>query len=142
MTVTDVPPVLEPDVGLTPVTVGTGGRGVGELVVRHWWRSCRRRSVTVTSTVPSAPAGAVAVMVVSFWTEKVAAGVAPKFTADALVRPVPVMVTGVPPVLGPEEGLTAVTVGTGSGGPAVMDTFWTWWMSLNPPVAPVKPRST
>ena len=33
-------------------------------------------------------------------------------------------------------------LGTGSGGPAVMDTFWTWWMSLNPPVAPVNPTST
>ena len=49
---------------------------------------------------------------------KVVAGVAPNFTADALVRPVPVMVTVVPPVLGPEVGRHAVTVGTGGGGPA------------------------
>ena len=52
------------------------------------------------------------------------------------------MVTEVPPVLGPEVGLTPVTVGAGGGGPVVMDTFWTWWMSLNPPVAPVNPTST
>ena len=37
---------------------------------------------------------------------------APKFTAVAPVSPVPVTVTVVPPVLGPEVGLTPVTVGT------------------------------
>ena len=67
----------------------------------------------------------VAMIVVSFWTEKVVAGVAPNFTADALVRPVPVTVTVVPPVLGPDAGLRPVTVGTGGGGPAVIATFWT-----------------
>ena len=41
----------------------------------------------------------------------------------------PVMVTAVPPVLGPEVGLTPVTVGAGGGGPVVMVTFWTWWTS-------------
>ena len=54
----------------------------------------------------------------------------------------PVIVTVVPPVVGPDDGLTPVTVGTGGGGPVVIDTFWTWWMSLNPPVAPVNPTST
>ena len=37
------------------------------------------------------------------------------------MNPVPVIVTVVPPVLGPDAGLTPVTVGTGGGGPAVMD---------------------
>ena len=58
------------------------------------------------------------------------------------MNPVPVMVTGVPPVVGPEVGLTAVTVGAGGGGPVLMETFWTWWTSLNPPVAAVNPTST
>ena len=63
-------------------------------------------------------------MMSSFCNRKVVAGVLPNFTADTLVSPVPVMVTVVPPVLGPEAGLTPVTVGTGGGGPAVMATFW------------------
>ena len=40
---------------------------------------------------------------------------APKLTAVAPVKPVPVTVTDVPPVLGPEVGLTPVTVGAGGG---------------------------
>jgi hypothetical protein len=39
--------------------------------------------------------------------------VAPNVTADAAVKPVPVMVTLVPPPVGPAFGLTAVTVGGG-----------------------------
>ena len=45
----------------------------------------------------------------------VAAAVAPNFTADAPVKFVPVTVTEVPPALGPDDGLTAVTVGAGGG---------------------------
>ena len=44
VTVTEVPPVLGPEVGLD---AGDGGRGrrrrVGVLVGGVWWRSCRRR---------------------------------------------------------------------------------------------------
>ena len=49
--------------------------------------------VTVTSTVPAACAGAVAVIWVAETTVKVVAAVAPKSTAVAPVKPVPVMVT-------------------------------------------------
>jgi hypothetical protein len=35
------------------------------------------------------------------------------------------MLTVVPPVLGPDDGLTEVIVGTGGGGPAVIATFCT-----------------
>ena len=42
---------------------------------------------------------------------KLVAAVAPKLTAVAPVKPVPVMVTEVPPASGPAVGLTAVTVG-------------------------------
>jgi hypothetical protein len=40
-----------------------------------------------------------------------AAGVEPNVTAVAPVNPVPVIVTLVPPVAGPEVGATLVTVG-------------------------------
>ena len=67
--------------------------------------------VTVTFTVP-VPAGAVAVMVVESLTVKLAAPV-PNFTPVAPIKPVPVIVTRAVPVLTPEVGLTALTVGTG-----------------------------
>ncbi len=66
--------------------------------------------VTVTSTVP-VPAGEVAVIWVSEPTVKEVAGLGPKRTALAPVKPVPVMVTDVPPAAGPEVGLMAVTDG-------------------------------
>ena len=49
--------------------------------------------VTVTSTVPAAPAGEVAVIWVAETTVKAVAAVAPKSTAVAPVKSVPVMVT-------------------------------------------------
>ena len=66
--------------------------------------------VTVTSTVP-APAGEVAVMEVALFTVKLVAAVAPNFTAVAAVKPVPVMLTIVPPAVGPLVGAMPVTVG-------------------------------
>ena len=68
--------------------------------------------VTVTSTVPAVPAGAVAAMVVAVSVLMVA-DVVPNLTAVALVRLVPVIVTLVPAASGPEDGLTPVTVGAG-----------------------------
>jgi len=56
-----------------------------------------------------------AVIVVSLATVNTAVLPDPKLTAVAPVNPVPVMVTGVPPVLGPEPGLRLVTAGTGGG---------------------------
>ena len=67
---------------------------------------------TRISIVPE-PAGAVAVIWVAELTEKPVAAVAPKLTAVAPVKLVPVMVTLVPPVAGPVVGETAVTVGAG-----------------------------
>ena len=66
--------------------------------------------VTVTSTVP-VPAGDVAVIEVAELTVKLVALVAPNFTAVAPVNPVPVIVTDVPPVVGPAVGEIDVTVG-------------------------------
>ena len=62
------------------------------------------------STVP-VPAGDVAVIEVAELTVKPVAGVAPKVTAVAPVNPVPVMVTEVPPAVGPAVGEIEVTVG-------------------------------
>ncbi len=65
--------------------------------------------VTCTSTVP-VPAGEVAVISVS---ETIVnqAPVGPKRTPLATAKPVPVMVTVVPPVAGPDVGLIPVTDG-------------------------------
>ncbi len=66
--------------------------------------------VTVTSTVP-VPAGLSAVIVVPLTTVRFVAGVVPKSTAVAPVKPVPVIVTRVPPAVEPLVGLRPVTVG-------------------------------
>ncbi len=66
---------------------------------------------TVTSTVPGAAGAVVAVIDVSELTVKVLAAVAPKLTAVALAKPLPVMVTDVPPAVVPAFGLMAVTAG-------------------------------
>ena len=48
---------------------------------------------------------------VSLATARFVAATVPKFTADALVKPVPVTVTGSPPPADPLVGLTWVTTG-------------------------------
>ena len=65
--------------------------------------------VTLISTLP-APAGEVAVRRVAALYVTLAALV-PNVTVDALVNPVPVMVTAVPPAAGPVAGEIQVTVG-------------------------------
>ena len=96
------------------MTVGGERRSgdVGVVIGRCRSCSCRRSLVTCTSTVP-VPAGAVAVIVVALSTVNVVAAAGPKFTAVAPAKFVPVTVTVVPPVSGPEAGLTPVTVGRG-----------------------------
>jgi len=72
---------------------------------------------TVTSTDP-APAGATAVSEVAEVKVTLVAGVKPNATVakgdmkPLPVKPVPVMMTRVPPVSGPVVGLMPVTVGT------------------------------
>ena len=72
--------------------------------------------VTVTSTVPAASAGAMAVIDVGEEKLKLVLVMAmgPKLTTLAPVKLVPVMVTDAPPVVGPVAGLTRVTVGAAS----------------------------
>jgi hypothetical protein len=70
--------------------------------------------VTMTSTVPALAAGDTAVIDVSPFTAKLAAGVPPKVAAVAPVNPVPVTVTLVPPTAGPEVTDMLVTLGGGT----------------------------
>lgn len=69
--------------------------------------------VTVTSTDPELPAGAVQLMDVLLTTTTLVAGVVPNATVAPETKPVPDMVTVVPPTRGPAVGVRAVTVGTG-----------------------------
>src|SRR5262249_3137507 len=71
---------------------------------------------TVISTVPPVfTLGETAVIEVAEFTVKLLALVKPKRTDVAPVKPVPVMVTVVPPLGGPWLGSTFVTVGAGGG---------------------------
>jgi hypothetical protein len=67
--------------------------------------------VTVTVTAPAVPAGVVAVIDVLLTTTTLVAAVLPNVTVAPVAKLVPVMVTEVPPVVGPVFGLTLVTVG-------------------------------
>jgi hypothetical protein len=71
-------------------------------------------STTVTSQVPAPLGGEVTEIDVSEFTVKLAAGIPPKRTVVAVVNPVPVIPTPVPPPVPPDEGLKPVTVGTGA----------------------------
>jgi hypothetical protein len=67
--------------------------------------------VTVTVSAPAAPAGVVAVIVVLFTTVTLVAAAEPNVTVAPEAKFVPVIVTAVPPAVGPLLGLTLVTVG-------------------------------
>ena len=68
--------------------------------------------VTVTSTAPAEPAGELHVIEVAVGVPQLPkAEVEPNDTSVALVKPVPLMVTLVPPAVGPVAGLTDVTAG-------------------------------
>jgi hypothetical protein len=67
--------------------------------------------VTVISTVPAGLAGLTAVIWVSLLNVKLVAGTVPNSTLLAPVKPVPVIVTDVPPVVDPSLGEMPATVG-------------------------------
>ena len=69
------------------------------------------RVATVVCTVPAACAGVTALIRVEESTRKLRAGAPPKVTAVAPLKLRPVMVTVLPPPVGPLTGLMAVTVG-------------------------------
>ena len=66
--------------------------------------------VTVTSTAPT-PAGLTAVIVVGEATVTEVARAVPKCTVEPLTKSKPVIVTNVPPTVGPAAGLMEVTTG-------------------------------
>ena len=68
--------------------------------------------VTVTSTTPAGFSGAVAVIFVALVTVTLVAALLPNITAVAPVKPLPVMVTLVPPAVGPDDGEIPATAGT------------------------------
>ena len=109
--VTDVPPDGGPKLGKIPVTAGA-------TIYVKWSADdvadVPPAVVTVTSTVPAAWAGLVTVIRVSPFTvmAPVVFAVLPNFTVFAPVKPVPVMITDVPPVAVPKVGEMLVTVGT------------------------------
>lgn len=67
--------------------------------------------VTTTSTKPALCDGVTQVIVVLSTTVTLVALLPPNVTVAPLTNPVPVTVAEVPPLAGPEVGLTAVTVG-------------------------------
>jgi hypothetical protein len=69
--------------------------------------------VTTTFTVPAAWAAVVAVIVVLLLTLTPVAAVPPRLTVAPVWNPVPVIVTAVPPLAGPELGVIEITVGAG-----------------------------
>jgi hypothetical protein len=70
-------------------------------------------TVTVTVTAPALPAGVVAVICVPLTTTTFVAAVPPNVTVAPAAKFVPVIVTGVPPAVGPALGDTLDTLGTG-----------------------------
>jgi len=67
--------------------------------------------VTTTLKAPAACAGVVAVIWVALLTVKLEAAVPPKVTAVAPIKPVPVIITVVPPAIGPAAGAMLPKVG-------------------------------
>ena len=72
---------------------------------------CPPELVTVTVTAPALPAGVVAVIVVLFTTVTPVAAALPNVTVAPEKKFVPVIVTAVPPAVGPVFGLKLLTVG-------------------------------
>jgi hypothetical protein len=68
-------------------------------------------SVTVTVTAPAVPGGVAAVICVALPTTTFVAAAPPNVTVAPAAKFVPVIVTAVPPAVGPPFGDTLVTVG-------------------------------
>jgi hypothetical protein len=108
---TTVPPDEGPLVGLMPEMAGGGGlayvnRSAGPVALVP-------KAVVIVMSTGLTPGGDVAETEVLLSTENDAAGVTPKSTAEAPVKPVPVIATTVPPAKGPLVGLIPVMVGGG-----------------------------
>src|SRR5208282_6356520 len=78
---------------------------------------------TPTPTVPDGDAGVTTVRTVELSTVTMLAGNKPNVTPIPSSKPVPVMVTVVPPVFGPAAGTTEVIVGNAPTGKTVNEPF-------------------
>ena len=111
MTTIWLPPLTGPEVGLSEVIVGAATNV-------NWSNDpvapVPPAEVTVTSTTPGAAVGEVAVIDVSPATVNAAAGAPLKETSVAPLKPVPEIVTEVPPAAGPSATEMPVTRGTGT----------------------------
>ena len=104
--VTLVPPASGPLLGLMPLTVGAA-----PYVYNVFTAFVPPGVVTRTLAVPAVPAGVSAVIEVALTTVTLVAAVPPIVTPVAPVKSVPVIVTLVPPAIGPLAGLIPLTVG-------------------------------
>ena len=93
--------MVGPEVGLTPVTVGSGGAVKVNWSAGAFATEVPPGVVTVTSTVAAASAGEMTVIDVARVDHQACAAVVPNLTTVAPVKPVPVTVTGVPAGGGP-----------------------------------------
>jgi hypothetical protein len=101
-----LPPAMVPPVGDKLVSVGAS----------IYWNTAPllvAEAVSTVTAVAPAPAGEVAVTVLSELTVKAVAAVVPKNTSRVLIKPDPVIVTIVPPAVGPEVGVIEVITGDG-----------------------------
>jgi hypothetical protein len=105
--VTVVPPVTGPELGETLLTVG----GAVKVKAPASVADCESGLVTVIPTVPELSAGVTASIRLELTTVTVAAATLPNTTAAPPWKPVPVIATVVPPLVGPEVGETLLTVG-------------------------------
>jgi hypothetical protein len=105
---TIVPPANEPWSGESPVTAGCAA----QVKVASAFAALVPPGATMLMAALPLPAGDLAVIVVAPPTVNEAAGVVPNSTAVAPVNAVPVMVTLVPPAIGPALGETAAIDGT------------------------------
>ena len=106
--VTEVPPALAPVLGVTDVTVGGGGATYVKQTTHE--PLCVSGFVTMTVTAPAACAVVVPEMPVALRVDTVSAD-PPRETLAPLWKPVPAIVTAVPPSLVPLAGVIEVTVG-------------------------------
>ena len=105
--VTLLPPAMGPKLGDKLISIGAATYwNAAPLLVPEVVSS-------VTAITPADLGGVVAVTMLSEMTVKAVAAVPPKNTSRVLIKPVPVMVTTVPPPIGPEIGAMEVMTGDG-----------------------------
>ncbi len=109
---TVVPPLVDPEVGVSEEMVGVGALKVYVSPVPDV--AVPPGVVSWTLTAPDTPDFVTALTIVGLVTVKLDAVVDPNLTAVAPMNPVPVIVTVVPPLVVPEVGVSEEMVGVGA----------------------------